>query len=199
MSNKKSPVAETALGLWNEIVRAWQAALIVAGSPGSDGIGPGKRPGPPPERPKRGVQQISDPRIHRGWDSDRRDWKERNVRPEPRCATPAGTSDKELRLARRATRQSPLGEPPLVITTHVITSFMPRHPGSAGVQPRAEAGSSPSRHDSRDPNRPGGCAAQGRQRNYSPQGARDQPANSGSAVNSSGLSTGKSRNSSKSR
>src|SRR5438270_12859696 len=51
-----------------------------------------------------------------------------------------------MRLARRATRRLPLGEPPLVVTTHVITSFTLSLPGPAGVQPRAEAGSSPSYH-----------------------------------------------------
>src|SRR5271166_4199273 len=50
--------------------------------------------------------------------------------------------------ARRATRRLPLGEPLLVITTHAITSFRSSHPGSAGVQPRAVAGSSPSCHGS---------------------------------------------------
>ena len=50
--------------------------------------------------------------------------------------------------ARRATRRLPLGEPPLVITTHAITSFRSSHPDSAGVQPRAVSGSSPSCHGS---------------------------------------------------
>ena len=47
--------------------------------------------------------------------------------------------------ARRATRRRPLGEPLLVITTHAITSFRSSLPGLAGDQPRASAGSSPSR------------------------------------------------------
>jgi hypothetical protein len=50
--------------------------------------------------------------------------------------------------ARRATRRLPLGEPPLVITTHAITSFRSSHPDPAGVQPRAVSGSSPSCHGS---------------------------------------------------
>ena len=54
--------------------------------------------------------------------------------------------------ARRATRRLPLGEPLLVITTHAITSFRSSLPGPARDQPRAGAGSSPSRrapHESR--------------------------------------------------
>src|SRR5262249_46967565 len=47
--------------------------------------------------------------------------------------------------ARRATRRLPLGEPPLVITTHAITSFRSSLPEPAGDQPRAGSGSSPSR------------------------------------------------------
>jgi len=54
----------------------------------------------------------------------------------------------ESAAARRATRRLPLGEPPLVITTHAITSFRSSLPGPAGDQPRARAGSSPSRHGS---------------------------------------------------
>ena len=50
--------------------------------------------------------------------------------------------------ARRATRRLPLGEPPLVITTHAITSFRSSHPEPPGVQPRAVSGSSPSCHGS---------------------------------------------------
>ncbi len=50
--------------------------------------------------------------------------------------------------ARRATRRLPLGEPPLVITTHAITSFRSSHPDPAGVQPRAVSGPSPSCHGS---------------------------------------------------
>jgi hypothetical protein len=48
--------------------------------------------------------------------------------------------------ARRATRRLPLGEPPLVITTHAITSFRSSLPAPTGDQPRARAGSSPSCH-----------------------------------------------------
>src|SRR4029077_15534426 len=48
--------------------------------------------------------------------------------------------------ARRATRRLPLGEPPLVITTHAITSFRSSHPELARDQPRARTGSSPSCH-----------------------------------------------------
>ena len=55
-------------------------------------------------------------------------------------------SQTSMRLARRATRRLPLGEPPLVVTTHAITSFSISHLGPAGVQPRAEASSSPSYH-----------------------------------------------------
>jgi len=50
--------------------------------------------------------------------------------------------------ARQATRRLPSGEPPLVITTHAITSFRSSHPDPAGVQPRAVSGSSPSCHGS---------------------------------------------------
>ena len=69
--------------------------------------------------------------------------------------------------ARRATRRLPLGEPPLVVTTHAITSFVLRHPGPAGVQPRARAGSSPSYHVAYDPSRSGVCVAQIRHHYYS--------------------------------
>ena len=48
--------------------------------------------------------------------------------------------------ARRATRRLPLGEPPLVITTHAITSFRSSHPELTRDQPRARSGSSPSCH-----------------------------------------------------
>ena len=64
--------------------------------------------------------------------------------------------EKRLRLARRATRQPPLGEPPLVLTTHSITSFTLRHPGLAGVQPRARAGSSRTHHVACVPSRSAG-------------------------------------------
>jgi hypothetical protein len=53
-----------------------------------------------------------------------------------------------MRLARRATRRLLLGEPPLVITTHAITSFRSSLPEPAGDQPRAGSGSSPSCHGS---------------------------------------------------
>ena len=50
--------------------------------------------------------------------------------------------------ARQATRRLLSGEPPLVITTHAITSFRSSHPDPAGVQPRAVSGCSPSCHGS---------------------------------------------------
>jgi hypothetical protein len=50
--------------------------------------------------------------------------------------------------AGRATRRLPLGKPPLVITTHAITSFRSSLPEPTGDQPRAGSGSSPSRHGS---------------------------------------------------
>ena len=52
----------------------------------------------------------------------------------------------QVREDLAAARRLPLGEPPLVITTHAITSFRSSLPGPAGDQPRAGAGSSPSRH-----------------------------------------------------
>jgi hypothetical protein len=50
--------------------------------------------------------------------------------------------------AGRATRRLPLGEPPLVLTTHAITSFRSSLPEPTGDQPRVGSGSSPSRHGS---------------------------------------------------
>jgi len=44
-----------------------------------------------------------------------------------------------------------LGKPPLVLTTHVITSFRKSHPGLEGVQPRARAGFGQSCHVLHDP------------------------------------------------
>lgn len=57
-----------------------------------------------------------------------------------------GEQSKKGAAARRATRRLPLGEPPLVLSTHSITSFTISLLGSAGVQPRAEASFSPSYH-----------------------------------------------------
>src|SRR5580704_423057 len=59
--------------------------------------------------------------------------------------------------ARRATRRLPLGEPPLVITTHAITSFRSSLPDPAGDQPRAGPGSSPSCHGSTTRKSADGC------------------------------------------
>ena len=71
-------------------------------------------------------------------------------RPGPTAIEPGPAIFSDLAedaAARRATRRLPLGEPPLVVTTHAITSLRQSHPGSVGVQPRTEAGSSPSYHD----------------------------------------------------
>src|SRR4051794_2114385 len=67
--------------------------------------------------------------------------------PGPRMWGLANQEPTKGAAARRATRRLPLGEPPLVVTTHAITSFTISHPGPAGVQPRTGAGSSPSYHD----------------------------------------------------
>ena len=64
-----------------------------------------------------------------------------------------------MRLARRATRRLPLGEPPLVITTHAITSFRSSLPEPAGDQPRAGSGSSPSCHGSTTRKSVEGCVS----------------------------------------
>ena len=64
-----------------------------------------------------------------------------------------------MRLARRATRRLPLGEPPLVITTHAITSFRSSLPEPARDQPRAGSGSSPSCHGSTTRKSAEGCVS----------------------------------------
>ena len=46
----------------------------------------------------------------------------------------------ENAAARRATRQPPLGEPPLVVTTHAVTSFTTRFPLSRGSPASSESG-----------------------------------------------------------
>lgn len=120
-----------------------------------------KRPGPPPasiaqlgksgsQSRGRHVQASIDPKgmtrtlliKHAGA----------RCRSSPGCNLPLS---RLYAAARRATRRLPLGEPPLVITTHSITSFTLRHPGLAGVQPRSRAGFSPSHHVACDPSRPG--------------------------------------------
>ena len=74
------------------------------------------------------------------------------IRPGPLARDQRTWSIPTVRLwsrdaaARRATRRLPLGEPPLVITTHAITSFRSSHPELARDQPRASSGSSPSCH-----------------------------------------------------
>ncbi len=120
---------------------------------------PGKRPGPPPAAVKTQTVVAS----HAGTEStniapenEARQFKLHGQRSRPGPMTdPAQTwSILTVRLwsrsaaARRATRRLPLGEPPLVITTHAITSFRSSLPDPAGDQPRARSGSSPSRHGS---------------------------------------------------
>src|SRR3954453_14612686 len=71
-------------------------------------------------------------------------------RAGPKKRAPA-VSRQGRRLPRGAPRRLPLGEPPLVVTTHAITSFTLSHPGPAGVQPRTGAGFIPSYHVAYDP------------------------------------------------
>ena len=70
------------------------------------------------------------------------------ARVDPDLADPNRKGMVKSAAAGRATRRLPLGEPPLVITTHAITSFRSSLPEPAGDQPRAGSGSSPSRHGS---------------------------------------------------
>jgi hypothetical protein len=76
--------------------------------------------------------------------------------------------------ARRATRRLPLGEPPLVITTHAITSFRSSLPELAGDQPRAGSGSSPSCHGSTTRKSVDGVSRFDRQNKCIRTGGRDQ-------------------------
>ena len=120
---------------------------------------PGKRPGPPPAavkiqtvvtRDRIGVNearlpQQTDPKakiLQRSGTDQARSLE------DPDLADPNRKVMVKNAAARRATRRLPLGEPPLVITTHAITSFRSSLPGPAGDQPRAESGSSPSCHGS---------------------------------------------------
>jgi hypothetical protein len=80
----------------------------------------------------------------------------------------------KIAAARRATRRLPLGEPPLVITTHAITSFRSSHPDSAGVQPRAVSGSSPSCHGSTTRKSTERVFSSERQIQFSHRASRDQ-------------------------
>jgi hypothetical protein len=111
--------------------------------------GPGKRPGPPPATVKK--QTV----IARVRPSQRERLPEA-IRPK--AADLHGGADQvrdlEVRTwsiptvklwskdaaARRATRRLPLGEPPLVVTTHAITSFTTRFPRSRGSPASSESG-----------------------------------------------------------
>ena len=111
--------------------------------------GTGKRPGPPPATVKK---QTVDARV--GRDKECNSLRQSDPRPEifaareparprlegPDLADPDRKAMVKSAAARRATRRLPLGEPPLVITTHAITSFRYRLPGPAGDQPRAGNG-----------------------------------------------------------
>ena len=120
--------------------------------------GPGKRPGPPPAavegqtmKSRRRVTGHRTPLLHRAIRCKKltRDQSDRTRNLEE--SGPVEPNRKVMvknAAARRATRRLPLGEPPLVITTHAITSFRSSHPDPAGVQPRAVSGSSPSCHGS---------------------------------------------------
>ena len=120
--------------------------------------GPGKRPGPPPAavegqtmKSRRRVTGHRRPLLHRAIRCKKltRDQSDRTRNLEE--SGPVEPNRKVMvknAAARRATRRLPLGEPPLVITTHAITSFRSSHPDPAGVQPRAVSGSSPSCHGS---------------------------------------------------
>ena len=119
---------------------------------------PGKRPGPPPAavegqtmKSRRRVTGHRTPLLHRAIRCKKltRDQSDRTRNLEE--SGPVEPNRKVMvknAAARRATRRLPLGEPPLVITTHAITSFRSSHPDPAGVQPRAVSGSSPSCHGS---------------------------------------------------
>ena len=119
---------------------------------------PGKCPGPPPaavdgQTMKCGRRMPGHriPLLHRAICCEKvtRDQSDRTRNLEE--SGPVEPNRKVMvknAAARRATRRLPLGEPPLVITTHAITPFRSSHPDPAGVQPRAVTGSSPSCHGS---------------------------------------------------
>src|SRR5271166_1797128 len=120
--------------------------------------GPGKRPGPPPAavegqtmKSRRRVTGHRRPLLHRAIRCKKltRDQSDRTrILEESGPVEPNRKVMVKYAAARQATRRLPLGEPPLVITTHAITSFRSSHPDPAGVQPRAISGSSPSCHGS---------------------------------------------------
>src|SRR5271166_2321479 len=100
--------------------------------------GPGKRPGPPPAavegqtmKSRRRVTRHRRPLLHRAIRCKKltRDQSDRTRNLEE--TGPVEPNRKVMvkdAAARRATRRLPLGEPPLVITTHAITSFRSSHP-----------------------------------------------------------------------
>ena len=119
---------------------------------------PGKRPGPPPAavegqtvKSRRRVTGQRRPLLHRAIRCKK---LTRDQSDQARSLEESDLADPNRKVmvknaaARRATRRLPLGEPPLVITTHAITSFRSSLPEPAGDQPRAGAGSSPSCHGS---------------------------------------------------
>ena len=102
---------------------------------------PGKRPGPPPAavegqtmKSRRRVTGHRRPLLHRAIRCKKltRDQSDRTRNLEE--SGPVEPNRKVMvknAAARRATRRLPLGEPPLVITTHAITSFRSSHPDPA--------------------------------------------------------------------
>ena len=124
------------------------------------GTDPGKGPGPPPATVKmrrhvlrcRALSHERQPLLTGPSASNRQEFTRKSNQArylmEPGPVKPNRKVMVKNAAARRATRRLPLGEPPLVITTHAITSFRSSHPDPAGVQPRAVSGSSPSCHGS---------------------------------------------------
>src|SRR5271165_4595321 len=136
-----------------------QSGKSLALGPGT-GSDPGKCPGPPPATVKirrhvlrcRALSHERQPLLIDPSASNRQEITRKSNQAryllEPGPVKPNRKVMVKNAAARRATRRLPLGEPPLVITTHAITSFRSSHPDPAGVQPRAVSGPSPLCHGS---------------------------------------------------
>ena len=135
-----------------------QSGKSLALGPGT-GSDRGKGPGPPPATVKmrhvfrcRALSHERQPLLIGPSASNRQEITRKSNQAryllEPGPVKPNRKVMVKNAAARRATRRLPLGEPPLVITTHAITPFRSSHPDPAGVQPRAVSGSSPSCHGS---------------------------------------------------